>query len=172
MAFVGPVPGIWQDDPKRWVGETSGTISRMFREAGADVATCDLNPSASDSPDTPHFQGDASHIQDLGWDLVICHPPCTYLSNAGVQYLHTEPGRFDRMLEGVAEFKSQHATKAPFVCLEQPKIHGYARQELGGLQTTQLRGFALCRTRAANEVSNTQRNATPRHKIFSFVQEL
>ena len=119
------------------VGETSGTISRMFREAGADVATCDLNPSASDSPDTPHFQGDASHIQDLGWDLVICHPPCTYLSNAGVQYLHTEPGRFDRMLEGVAQFKSQHATKAPFVCLEQPKIHGYARQELGGLQPTQ-----------------------------------
>ena len=83
------------------------------------------------TPDTPHFQGDASHIQDLGWDLVICHPPCTYLSNAGVQYLHTEPGRFDRMLEGVAQFKSQHATKAPFVCLEQPKIHGYARQELG-----------------------------------------
>ena len=119
------------------VGETSGTISRMFREAGADVATCDLNPSTSDSPDTPHFQGDASHIQDLGWDLVICHPPCTYLSNAGVQYLHTEPGRFDRMLEGVAQFKRQHATKAPFVCLEQPKLHGYARQELGGLQPTQ-----------------------------------
>ena len=119
------------------VGETSGVIGRMFREAGADVATCDLHASDSDTPDTLHFKGDASYIQDLGWDLVIGHPPCTYLSNAGVQYLHTEPGRYDRMLDAVAQFQRQLDAKAPFVCMEQPKMHGYAKRKLGGLQPTQ-----------------------------------
>jgi hypothetical protein len=40
--------------------------------AGADVATCDLEPT--ETPNIPHFQGDASHIQDLGWDLVKTTP--------------------------------------------------------------------------------------------------
>jgi hypothetical protein len=50
------------------VGETSGTVASSFLMAGADVATCDLEPT--ETPNIPHFQGDASHIQDLGWDLV------------------------------------------------------------------------------------------------------
>lgn len=119
------------------VGETSGVIASMFTEAGADVVTCDLHKRTTDDTPTPHFQGDASLIQDLGWDLVVCHPPCTYLSNAGVQYLHTEPGRYERMLEAVSQFKRQHDTIAPFVCVEQPKIHRYAKQELGGLEPSQ-----------------------------------
>ena len=60
------------------VGETSGVIGRMFREAGADVATCDLHASSSDTPDTlyysrvTHAEGmrgrgaSALHIQDGG----------------------------------------------------------------------------------------------------------
>eukprot|EP00962_Isochrysis_galbana_P026911 scaffold8412_cov142-Isochrysis_galbana.AAC.1 len=57
----------------------------MFRLAGAQVATCDLLPSEIDY--VPHFQGDCKHIQDQGWDLVIGHPPCTYLSAVGAGWL-------------------------------------------------------------------------------------
>jgi len=40
------------------------------------------HPSEIDN--VPHFQeGDCKHIQDQGWDLVIAHPPCTYLSAVG-----------------------------------------------------------------------------------------
>ena len=52
-------------------------MAKAFRDAGADVATCDLKPSNFEG--IPHFQGDAIFIQDLGWDLVVAHPPCTYL---------------------------------------------------------------------------------------------
>ena len=75
------------------VGETSAVVARMFQLAGADVATCDLNP-AEDNRGIPHYTGDASHIIDLGWDLIIGHPPCTYLANSGVVWLHRDPKRW------------------------------------------------------------------------------
>ena len=91
----------------------------MFATAGADVATCDLQSRASTEVTNgiPHFQGDAALIQDLGWDLAICHPPCVYLSNAGVQYLHTEEGRYDRMLEAVEQFRIECTRRKLNLCV-------------------------------------------------------
>ena len=71
------------------IGETGSEdsppiVAKMFRDAGADVATCDLKKSTY--PGIPHHEGEASDIQDQGWDLVINHPPCTYLSNAGITW--------------------------------------------------------------------------------------
>ena len=62
--------------------ECSGVVASMFLLTGADVATCDFQDT--ETPHIPHFRGNADLIQDLGWDLVIAHPPCTYLSNVGV----------------------------------------------------------------------------------------
>jgi hypothetical protein len=42
-------------------GETSAVVARMFRQAGADVATCDLKPS--EATDIPHFQGSESGVK-------------------------------------------------------------------------------------------------------------
>ena len=111
------------------LGETRGVIARMFRDAGADVATCDLDPSEDDS--IPHFQGDASDIQDLGWDLVIGHPPCVYLANAGVMWLTREEGRIDRAREAAATFRRMQLARAPFVAIEQPVMHRLGRQLTG-----------------------------------------
>ena len=77
--FTGGGPGPSPRVRVLVVGEISAVVARMFHLAGADVATCDLKP-AEDNGEIPHYQGDASHIMDLGWDLVIGHPPCTYLS--------------------------------------------------------------------------------------------
>jgi hypothetical protein len=71
------------------IGEVNGVVSSMFRMTGAHVATCDGKPSEIDY--VPHFQGDCKYIQDLGWDLVIAHPPCTYLSAVGSKLLSVEP---------------------------------------------------------------------------------
>ena len=107
------------------LGETRGVVARMFCMAGAEVATCDLSPSECD--DIPHFQGDAAFIQDQGFDLVIGHPPCTYLSNAGGMWLTREVGRIDRAYEAAALFRRFQAAKAPFVALEQPIMHRLGR---------------------------------------------
>ena len=101
-------------------------MARVFRDAGADVATCDVQPSEDSS--IPHYLGDAAAIQDLGWDLVIAHPPCTYLSNAGVMWLSREKGREQRVEEAAILFRRLQAARAPFVALEQPVMHRLARQ--------------------------------------------
>ena len=117
------------------VGETSGIVARAFQQAGADVATCDLKPS--ECPDVPHYQGDASLIQDRNWDLVITHPPCTFLANAGIGWLHRDKLRWDSMLQNAAVFRRMHQARAPHVATENSKMHPYGRALIGGLRPTQ-----------------------------------
>ena len=111
--------------------EASAIVARAFRDAGCDVVTCDLVPSEDRT--IPHFEGDLSHIQDLGFDLVITHPPCKYLTNAGVTWLD-EPGRLQRMEDAARLFVRAFAARAPFVAQENPRMHARARAAIGGLK--------------------------------------
>jgi len=63
--------------------EYSGTVRDAFRAAGHDAMSCDLLPT--DVPG-PHYQGDVQEILRDGWDLMIAHPPCTYLSVSGMHW--------------------------------------------------------------------------------------
>ena len=116
-------------------GERSAVVARMFREAGAEVATCDLQ--ATEDPSIPHFQGDVSLIQDQGWDLVIGHPPCTYLANSGVNWLHRDPQRWLHLLNNASVFRRFMSAKAPFVAVENSKMHKYGKALIGDLSPTQ-----------------------------------
>lgn len=66
--------------------EYSGKVREAFRKLGHDAWSCDLLPSDDNSP--YHYTGDVFDIIDQGWDLMIAHPPCTYLTNAGVSWLY------------------------------------------------------------------------------------
>ena len=66
--------------------EYSGTVRDAFIRAGHYAASCDLLPS--DSPLGDHYQCSVLDILDHDWDLMIAHPPCTYLSNAGAVHLY------------------------------------------------------------------------------------
>ena len=57
--------------------EYSGRVRDAFIEQGHDAMSCDLLPT--DSPG-PHYQGDVRDILNDGWDLLVAHPPCTYLT--------------------------------------------------------------------------------------------
>ena len=59
--------------------ENSDVVGSAFRARGHDVTSSDLEPSAG-SPN--HYQGDGRWLLREPWDLVIAHPPCTYLSVA------------------------------------------------------------------------------------------
>jgi hypothetical protein len=63
--------------------EYSGTVRDAFRARGHYALSCDLLPT--DAPG-PHHQGDVSEIIGAGWDLLIAHPPCTYLSVSGMHW--------------------------------------------------------------------------------------
>lgn len=59
--------------------EYSGRVRDAFIARGHDAMSCDLLPT--DVPG-PHYQGDVRDIINDGWDLMISHPPCTYLTIA------------------------------------------------------------------------------------------
>ena len=70
--------------------EYSGTVRDAFRARGHDAVSCDLLPT--DKPG-PHYQGDVSDIINDGWDLMIAHPPCTYLCSSGLHWNKKRPER-------------------------------------------------------------------------------
>lgn len=63
--------------------EYSGSVRDAFISRGHEALSCDLLPT--DSPG-PHYQGDVRDILYDGWDLMVAHPPCTYLSVSGMHW--------------------------------------------------------------------------------------
>ena len=63
--------------------EYSGRVRDAFLAKGHDAMSCDLLPT--DVPG-PHYQGDVQNVIDDGWDLMICHPPCTHLAVSGARH--------------------------------------------------------------------------------------
>lgn len=111
--------------------EYSGRVRDAFLARGHDAVSCDLLPTESPGP---HIQGDVSAMLREPWDLVIAHPPCTYLANSGVRWLHTDPSRWELMEQGAAFFLECLKANAPMVAVENPVMHKYAREAIGGLR--------------------------------------
>ena len=97
--------------------EYSGTVRDAFRAAGHDALSCDLLPT--DVPG-PHYQGDVADIINDGWDLMVAHPPCTYLCSSGLHWNKRRPERA-QMTEDALKFV-QFLLDAPIprIALENP----------------------------------------------------
>ena len=107
-------------------GERHSVVAKMFLEAGAEVATTDLHDT--DTPAIPHFKGDMNLVLDLGWDLVVGHPPCTYLSNVAVAALYRDRSRVKEMNYSADLFRRVYHADAPFVAVENPTMHRHGRR--------------------------------------------
>ena len=59
--------------------EYSGRVRDAFISKGHDAISCDLLPTERPGP---HYQGDVRDILSQGFDLLIAHPDCTYLTNS------------------------------------------------------------------------------------------
>jgi len=65
--------------------EYSGRVRRAFAALGHDVLSADFEPAEDSSP--YHYQGDCFDlIADQQFDLMIAHPPCTFLSVSGMHW--------------------------------------------------------------------------------------
>lgn len=71
--------------------EFSGVVRDAFIRRGHDAVSCDLLPTESPGP---HIQGDCLTHDWSRYDLLICHPPCTYLCSMGVWWNHKRPERW------------------------------------------------------------------------------
>lgn len=62
--------------------EESQTVCKAFREKGHEAYSCDIQDCSGDHPEW-HIKDDVLKIINDNWDLMIVHPPCTYLSISG-----------------------------------------------------------------------------------------
>jgi hypothetical protein len=107
--------------------EYSGTVRDAFIARGHDAMSCDLLPT--DVPG-PHYQGDVFDIIGNGFDLMIAHPPCTYLTVSANKWLKDQPPRKSGVLVGEARrnaresawifFKALWDCGIPKICIENP----------------------------------------------------
>jgi hypothetical protein len=63
--------------------EFSGAVREAFRKRGHNAVSCDLLPTEIPGP---HIQGDVVAHLDDGWDLMVAHPPCTFLARCGARW--------------------------------------------------------------------------------------
>jgi hypothetical protein len=97
--------------------EFSGTVRDAFARRGWEAWSCDL--LSSELPGL-HYQGDVRKLLNQGWDLMIAHPPCTYLCSSGLHWNKRVSGRqeeTDRALNFVRELLNAPIEK---IALENP----------------------------------------------------
>jgi len=83
--------------------EESQAVCLEFRKIGHEAYSCDLQECSGGHPEW-HIKADAREAMKLHWDLIIAHPPCTYLSRAGATHLFDRAGRIiniDRYMKGM-----------------------------------------------------------------------
>ena len=89
--------------------ESSGVSRNAWNQAGFDCWSVDL--LEADDQGEKHIVGCALEVIDDGWDLIIAHPPCTYLCNSGVwmlsdKHLHKDPDRWEKLDEACRFFRA------------------------------------------------------------------
>lgn len=120
--------------------ESSGVSRRAWNAAGFDCWSIDL--LEADDAGEKHIVGDALSVLDEGWDLIIAHPPCTYLCNSGVwmlsdKHIHKDPDRWQKLDAACEFFRAFWNAPAPRICIENPIPHKYAVERIGGMKPTQ-----------------------------------
>lgn len=115
--------------------EYSGRVRDAFIRRGHEAMSCDILPT--DSPG-PHYQGDVQNILGDNWDLMVAHPPCTYMTNSGVTWLHKDPTRWAKLDDAAAFFKLLLDAPIEKIAVENPIMHKYAKERIGGVKQTQV----------------------------------
>lgn len=120
--------------------EESQEVCKAFREKGHRAFSADLQDCSGGRPEW-HIKGDViplingdcifktadshTHTQVGEWDLIIAHPPCTYLSNAGACRLYPRKGQLDetRLRKGIMAkdfFMEFWYARCPRIAIENP----------------------------------------------------
>lgn len=109
--------------------EESQAVCSAFRERGHDAYSCDIQPCSGIYPQY-HYQRDIFDVINEGWDMLIGHPPCTYLTVTANKWLKDQPERVSGKLVGekrrqaregaIDFFMKLWEAPIPKICLENP----------------------------------------------------
>lgn len=105
--------------------EESQAVTKAFRALGHEAYSCDLLPASGGHPEW-HYQGDAlRYAYNLPWDLMIAHPPCTYLAVSGARWLYNKDGsrnedRWVKQAEALAFVKKLMEAPIDYIAIENP----------------------------------------------------
>lgn len=99
--------------------EFSGVVRDAFLNHGHDAYSCDIRSHLSCSTER-HYQCDVLEILDMGWDLMIAHPPCTYLAISGNRWMKERPGRMKKRELALQFFTTLLHAPIPRICIENP----------------------------------------------------
>ena len=105
--------------------EESQAVCIAFRERGHEAYSCDLQECSGGHPEW-HIKGDALELLKMKWDLIIAHPPCTYLTVSGNSYFNEERWgerareRKQKRLEAAEFFMKFAECDCPKVAIENP----------------------------------------------------
>ncbi len=103
--------------------EYSGVVRDAFRKLGHDAWSCDILPCDSDL--AYHYQQDVLSLLNKGWDMMIAHPPCTYLTVTGnrwfgEKYKDRFPTRQQDRKDAIEFFLMLARAPIPKICVENP----------------------------------------------------
>jgi hypothetical protein len=95
--------------------EFSGVVRDAFISAGHDAVSCDLLPTESEGP---HYQRNVLEIMDSRhFDLMIAHPPCTYLASSGARWMRS---RLEDVESGIQFVRDLLGAPIKRICIENP----------------------------------------------------
>lgn len=114
--------------------EFSGVVRDAFIERGHDAWSCDLPEVTPEGEWTNrHKFGDALSFIRQRWDLMIAHPPCTFLCNSGVRWLYDaegmrDPKRWRELRDAAHFFNALLSAPIKRIAIENPIMHGHAKR--------------------------------------------
>ena len=97
--------------------EFSGTVRDAFIARGHEAVSCDLLPTERPGP---HIQGDVLEVLGDGWDLMVAHPPCTYLCSSGLHWNKRRPEREPLTHEAMRFVLNLVDNPIPRIAIENP----------------------------------------------------
>ncbi len=115
--------------------EESQEVCKAFRERGHEAYSCDIQECSGGHPEW-HIQGDVLPLLKEKWDLIIAHPPCTYMSKAGARFMYLTAGnvnqeRLEKALRAKEFFMQFMNADCDKICIENPtplKIVGLPKE--------------------------------------------
>lgn len=105
--------------------EESQEVCKAFRNLGFEAYSCDLQECSGGHPEW-HIIGDAVKEAYSGkYDMMIAHPPCTYMSRAGARWMYPTAGnlcqdRFKKAMEAKAMFLELFNAPIEYIAVENP----------------------------------------------------
>lgn len=171
--------------------EESQAVTIELRKLGHEAFSSDIDDCSGGHPEW-HIKGDVLNILNNGWDMMIAHPPCTRLTNAGRRWMHIPP-KGKTMVEmwrefffGVEFYDAIRTADIPKIAIENPVMHDHAREVLGkkprsivqpwwfGEKMFKATGFELkgLKPLVATNKLIPPKTGTDEHKEWSFIHRM